>query len=208
MMWCLGVACGGARSSQPTPDDPFATNPPSALSVAPLSGQNALLLTVGALVLGDSLRPLVELEPRRAELLALANAALDSALRRDAREVTWYAPAEQRRAARGAPTLNLQPDNFHAPYLADRRAAAIADPLRAQLRGMAALTGSRIAVVPAALRLHGPPDALTATFIMVAVDTRLGSVVWRGRVSGTPQADAARAIASAAALVIAPQANR
>lgn len=207
MVWCLGVACGGPTASQPAPEDPFVTTPTGALSVASLSGQNTMLVTLGAILLGDSARPLAELEARRHALVATANLQLDSAIRRDARDVNWYGLPEQRRAARGAPTLNLQPDNFQAAYLSDRRAEAVPDPLRAQLRSMAAMTGSRLAVIPAALRLQVGAEGTTATIIVVVVDTRMGNVVWRGRVAGRPQPDAERAMASAASFVIAPQPN-
>ncbi len=197
------TACGGRATGRAAPEDPFITTGLAALPVASLAGQHTLLLTVGGVVVGDSASPLPGLQGRRAELLAWANLALDSALRRDAATVTWYGLAEQRRLARGAPTLGLQPDLIGTAFLVDRRQEVVPDPLRTQLRSLAALSGARLALAPAAVRVAGPQDALTASLLLVVVDTRVGNVVWRGRVEGPPAATPELAIANAAGRVVA-----
>jgi hypothetical protein len=201
------AACAGASGGGPVPEDPFLTTPVSSLPVGVLAGQNALLLTVGAVLVGDSAHPLAELEPRRGALMSYANGALEAALRRDAREVGWQALAEQRRAARAAPTLALQPDNLPTAFLADRRVEAVPDPLRTQVRALAAVTNSRVAVVPAAVRVTASGEGYIASLLVAAVDTRVGSVLWRGRVTGEPAPSAEEAIASAAGRLVAPPAR-
>lgn len=195
------AGCGGSRG-RASPEDPFAATPEAPLPVAAMAGRPVLLLSLGAVV-GDTGRAVRELELGRAALLEYANAALDTALRRDARGVLWHGLAEQRRAARGAPTLGLQPDNLFTAPLADRRVEQVPDPLRSQLRSLAALTGARTAVVPVALRVRAAGEALVATFLLVAVDARLGTVLWRGSVSGGPAGSVEAAIASAAGSVVA-----
>src|SRR4051794_14354815 len=109
VMIAIGVsACGGHHSRTVSPADPFAQIAVIPLSVGELAGTNVLLLPAGALVAGDSAHPLADLEPRRPALLAFANAALDAALRRDGREVSWLGLEEQRRAARRNPTLGIE----------------------------------------------------------------------------------------------------
>lgn len=151
---------------------------------------------------GDSARPLPDLEARRAALIELANAALDTAVRRDGREVTWAGLEEQRRAARRNPTLGLDPDRLATAFLVggmDR----IPDPQWAQVRSLAAITGARFAVVPAAARITGAPGSLTASFIMVLIDVRTGGVMFRARATGRAMATIEAALASAAGTVIA-----
>src|SRR5512140_3184966 len=79
------VSCRG-HSASTVPEDPIAAVPAAPLPVGSLAGTNALVLTVGGLVYGDSV---LELESQASALLEAANSELDTALRRDAREVTW-----------------------------------------------------------------------------------------------------------------------
>ena len=82
------------------------------LDLTAFSGSTVLLLTTGGVVAGDSANPIPELQSRRNALVAVANAALDSALRRDGRSVTWMGLEEQRSVARRNPTLGLDPDRL------------------------------------------------------------------------------------------------
>ncbi len=199
----LITACGGAPSSRPAPVDPFSQIPGNPIALAPLTGANVLLLTVGTVVVGDTARPLVELEGRRTALLAAANAQLDSALRRDAREVRWMGLEEQRRAARRNPTLGVDPDRLATAYLFDPAVDRVPDPLWAGVRILAAVTEARFALVPAAVRLTGAPDSLTAAYVVAIVDTRTGVVLGRTRAQGRTQRTSDLALASAAAALIA-----
>jgi hypothetical protein len=188
---------------QTSPSDPFASIAIGNLPVGTLGGTNVLLLTAGGLVTGDSGRTLPEIEASRTTLLEAANAALDSAVRRDAREVNWMGLEEQRRAARRNPTLHLEPDRFGTAYVISANMERIPDPLFGQLRSLAAVTSARYAVVPAGVRIAGTPDALTASYVIVMADARTGQVLLRFRATGRPAATPGAALASAAASVIA-----
>ncbi len=203
MMLSVAAACGGRSGPRTAPDDPFAATPVAALPMAALAGQPALLLPAGGLVVGDSGHPLPEVAARRGVLLGYANAAVDTALRRDAREVRWYGLAEQLRVARGAPTLSLDPEHFSTVHLLDRRVTHVADPLRAQLRTLAGLTNARLAVAPTVVRVTQDSGGLKADILWAAVDARVGAVVGRGRSTGAPAPTAEAAIASAAARLVA-----
>ncbi|HEY2804268.1 MAG TPA: hypothetical protein VGI92_00260 [Gemmatimonadales bacterium] len=157
-----------------------------------------LLLTTGGVVAGDATQPLPDLDARRSELLAEANAAIDTAVRRDGREVTWIGVEEQRRAARRNPTLSLEPDHFATEYLFDPKVDRIPDPLWGQLRTLAAVTSARYVVAPAAVKIFGTTGSLTAAYIVVLADARSGSVLARLRAQGhaAPTAEAALALAA------------
>ncbi len=199
----LATACGGHQAARTAPADPFAQIPANPIAMASLTGANVLLLTVGTVVVGDTARPLVELEGRRTALLAAANAQLDTALRRDAREVTWMGLEEQRRAARRNPTLGVDPDRLGTAYLFDPSVDRVPDPLWAGVRTLAAVTDARFALVPAAVRIAGTPDSLVATYVVVIADTRTGTVLGRTRAVGRAQRTPEAALAAAAAALVA-----
>jgi hypothetical protein len=203
MMTSLAISACGGRSSSPTaPIDPFAAIAVGQLPVGTLGGTNVLLLAVGGVVVGDSAQQLPDLETRRSALLGLANTLLDSALRRDGREVNWMGLDEQRRAARRNPTLGLEPDRFATSYLIDANMDKVPDPLFAALRSLAALTNARFAVVPAGVRITGTAGAYTASYILVVADARTGNIMLRIRTTGHPAATADAAMASAAAMAV------
>ena len=203
------AACGGHHVDKTKPSDPFVQIAVGSVPLASLAGTDVLLLTAGGMVAGDAAQPLPDLDARRTQLLEEANAALDTALRRDGREVTWIGLEEQRRAARRNPTLGLEPDHFATEYLFDPRVDRIPDPLWGQMRTLAAVTNARYAIVPAGVKIGGTPGALTATYIVVVADARSGGVLMRMRVLGQPSASAEAALASAAGTVIAsPLRNR
>ena len=196
------AACGGRKPSHTAPIDPFTAVAAGQLPVGTLGGTNVLLLAGGGVVVGDSAQPLPDLETRRSALLESANALLDSAVRRDGREVNWMGLEEQRRAARRNPTLGLEPDRFATSYLIGARMDKVPDPLFAQLRSMAAMTNARFAVVPAGVRITGTAGAYTASYILVVADARTGKIMLRIRTTGRPAATAEAALASAAAMAI------
>ena len=204
---CVAASCGGKKAPGVTPSDPFASVAIGRLDLTSLSGSTVLLLTAGGLVVGDSAHPIPGLEPRRHALLDSANTALDSALRRDGREVTWMGLEEQRRAARRNPTLGLDPDRLATVELFPPGLERVPDPLFGRLRQFAALTGARYAVVPAGVKLSGTMDSLTASYVIVLVDARTGTLMYRARATGRPSATAEAALSSAAATVVLSRLN-
>jgi len=200
----LGVALGcRGHSDRAAPADPFTAVALSPVPVGAFAGANVLLLAVGGVIVGDSASPLPDLLARRTALVESAYAALDTAVRRDARAVTWMGLDEQRRLARHNPTLGLDPDRFATVFLIRPELDRIPDPLWEQVRTMAAVAGARYALVPAGVKLAGSPGAIVATYVLVLADTRTGMVLWRGRVSGLPAPSAESALASTAGFAIA-----
>ena len=194
--------CGGHSAARVAPEDPFATIPIATLPVGSLAGSSALLMAVGAIVAGDSTDPLPAINAQRLALIEVANAAIDTALRRDARAINWMGLAEQRRVARRSPTLGVDPDRLPTVYLVGPRVQRVPDPLWAGMRTLVAMTGARMAIVPAVARITGHPGALTAEFMLVIVDARTGEVLWRGRSVGVPSPTAEAALASAAGAAV------
>jgi len=201
MLLASVVGCPGSHSSHTSPNDPFTRVPVSPLPIASASGSSVLLLTLGGLVLGDSV-PVPELEPRRTQLTLAAYAALDTALRRDARDVDWQGLDEQLRTARRNPTLGLEPQRFPTAYLIEPAMTQVPDPIFAEMRTLAAITGARFAVIPAGARLKKATDGYLAEYVLVVADARTGNVMWRGRALGRPAATAEAALNSAAGTVI------
>ncbi|MEK6768902.1 MAG: hypothetical protein AABY85_07945 [Gemmatimonadota bacterium] len=159
-------------------------------------------MAVGGIVVGDSSDRLAEIDARRLALIEVANAALDTALRRDAREVSWMGLPEQRRAARRSPTLGVDPDRLPTVHLAGPRVQRVPEPLWSGIRTLVAMTGARMAIVPAVVRITGHPGALTAEYVLVVVDARIGEVLWRGRVVGAASSTAEAALARAAGAAV------
>ena len=195
-------ACGGRSSSETAPLDPFNAIEVGQMPVGTFSGTDVLLLTVGGVVVGDSARPIPELDARRSALLTSANVLLDSAMRRDGREVNWMGLEEQRRSARRNPTLGIDPDRLATSYMIGGRVDKIPDPLFAQVRSLAAVTNARFAVIPAGVRITGTAGAYVASYVLVVANARSGSVMMRFRATGRAAPSAEAAMASAAASII------
>ncbi|OLC02949.1 MAG: hypothetical protein AUH46_06130 [Gemmatimonadetes bacterium 13_1_40CM_70_15] len=166
-MVALAAACAGHRADQsPVP------KPTAPLPTAALAGQPVSLFPITLVAAEDSLHWEAQLGDRHATL-AKADSVISTLIKARAPEVTWVLPEELRRAAR----------------------RAVPDPLRSQLRTLAAIAGGRYALVPAALvfrRTVAPGDGrtgpgptaspsplATAELSIVMVDVRLGRIDWR-----------------------------
>ncbi|HKW40638.1 MAG TPA: hypothetical protein VJN39_05260 [Gemmatimonadales bacterium] len=140
----------------------------------------------------------------RRAVLARCDSVIGTLLVARAPEVTWLLPGELRRAARRAPGIAPNPDQMGSAILlhgTKREPEVVPDPLRSELRTLAALAGGgggRYALVPAGLvfkRTGGqarsgmsaeqptgrPSDRPTATaeLTVVMVDVRTGRVDFR-----------------------------
>jgi hypothetical protein len=197
------AACSSGAPSHPQPLDPFGGIEVGQLPVGSLSGSKVLILVAGGVVLGDSAGSLPQLETERTAILDIANSTLDTALRRDAREVEWQGLEEQRRAVRRNPTLNLNPDRLPTAYTAAATVERIPDPLWSQIRTLAAVTGARYAVIPAAVRVTGRDSAFVGEYVIVGADARSGGIVFRARALGRPSRTLTAAFASASASLVA-----
>jgi hypothetical protein len=203
MVAALGVvACSGRSAHSTSPEDPFLTIGAAPLPVEALAGGSALLLPVGAVVLGDSAALDPALVSRRFALQAVAEAVLDTALRQNAPAVRWLGLADQRRALRMAPALGIEPDRLETGYLIGSHVDALADPLWSQLRTMEGMTGARIAIAPAGVKIERRGGSFVATYVLVMADSRTGQLQWRGRTDGAPAATVEAALKSAATAAV------
>ncbi|MGA2382162.1 MAG: hypothetical protein ABSG61_01900 [Gemmatimonadales bacterium] len=195
------AACTGRSARPTTPEDPFQAIGAAPLPIEALAGGSALLLPVGTLVLGDSAALVPELVSRRFGLLAEAEAVLDTALKHNAPAVRWLGVVEQQRALRMAPALGIEPDRLETGYLLGSRVESLTDPLWSQLRTMEGMTGARMAVAPAGVKIDRRGGSYVATYVLVMADCRTGKLQWRGRSDGAPAATPDAALRSAAASV-------
>jgi hypothetical protein len=192
------VAC----SHNPPPQHEVKAPPPTApLPTSGLSGQQVILLPLTLLAAEDSLHWEGALRDRR-QSLSRADSIVGDLLRARAPEVSWVFPDAIRRAARRAPGIAPDPDQLGTAILRAEKLPAVPDPLRSQLRTLAALAGSgggRFAMVPAALiyrrtpvvsaaknggaaKAPAPPERRgggTAELVLVLADVRTGQIDWR-----------------------------
>ncbi len=189
--WCasavLAVACGGGRSDPARPAPPAATAP---LPTMGLGGQRVMVLPLTLLVADEGLLWQDRLGPRTVAL-ALADSIVGAMLMERAPEVTWVLPAELRRAARMSAGMAGDPAQFATASLRFPAVTEIPDPLRTQVRNLAAVSRARFGLVPAALVWVASDTAAatralvngtgpgTAHLTLAIVDTRLGQVAFR-----------------------------
>jgi len=200
--WCVvasavAAACGHT-SQTPTPE------PTAPLPTAGVAAQQVGITPLTLIVAEDSLHWQALLGERRAAL-ARGDSVIGTLLKTRAPEVTWLLPDELRRAARRAPGIAPDPDQMGTALLlrGGGREEMVRDPLRSELRTLAALVGAgggRFMLVPAGLvfrRTGGPADGRsggvaarptagppvrpsgTAELTVVMVDVRTGRVGFR-----------------------------
>jgi hypothetical protein len=197
--WCVAsaavlTACSH-KSQTPTPQ------PTAPLPTAGIAAQPVGVLPLTLVAAEDSLHWAALLGERRTAL-AKADSIIGTLLKARAPEVTWLLPDDLRRVARRAPGIAPPPDQMGTAILfrpSEQKPEMVPDPLRSELRTLAALAGGgRYALVPAGLtfrRTGGPadgrsvsqhptarpPDRPTATaeLTMVLVDVRTGWVGFR-----------------------------
>ena len=191
------AGCGGKQHvEEPTPTAPLPT--------AGIAAQQVGITPLTLIVAEDSLHWQALLGERRAAL-AKSDSVIGTLLTTRAPEVTWLLPDELRRAARRAPGIAPDPDQMGTAILlrGGGREEIVPDPLRYELRTLAALVGAgggRFVLVPAGLvfrRSGGPADgrtggaaarptarppdrpSATAELTVVMVDVRTGRVGFR-----------------------------
>ena len=193
----MAAACGHT-SQTPTPE------PTAPLPTAGVAAQQVGITPLTLIVAEDSLHWQALLGERRTAL-ARGDSVIGTLLKTRAPEVTWLLPDELRRAARRAPGIAPDPDQMGTALLlrGGGREEMVPDPLRNELRTLAALVGAgggRFMLVPAGLvfrrtagladrRSEGstdrqsarPPDRPigTAELTIVMVDVRTGRVGFR-----------------------------
>ncbi len=192
---CAALAACQHRSETLTPE------PTAPLPTAGIAAQPVAVLPLTLIAAEDSLHWEAVLGERRAAL-AKSDSIIGTLLKARAPEVTWMLPDELRRAARRAPGIAPAPDQMGSAILfhpSKQQPEMVPDPLRGELRTLAALVGGgRYALVPAGLAyrrataLGGGPRSVgaqhaapllhavaTAELTIVLVDVRTGRVGFR-----------------------------
>ena len=197
--WCVVTsavltACP-RKSATPTPE------PTAPLPTAGIAAQRVGVLPLTLVAAEDSLHWEAVLGERRTAL-AQSDSIIGTLLKARAPEVTWVLPDELRRVARRAPGIAPAPDQMGTAILfhpTKQQPEMVPDPLRSELRTLAALAGGgRYALVPAGLTyrrataLGGGPGSVgaphaaplphavaTAELTVVLVDVRTGRVGFR-----------------------------
>ena len=167
--------------------------PALALLVAPLAGQPVPVLPATYLI-ADSVAGIPTV---RSAALAWADSIIGGVLESRGPEVQWVLPPALRHAARRAPATVTDPDRMGQAVLRAPKMDRIPDPLRIYMRSLAAMTNSRIMMVPAAVRFAYAPGGVRAEVDLVLADARSGGVLWRSR----PHAVAATADAALKAAI-------
>jgi hypothetical protein len=183
------------RSETLTPE------PTAPLPTAGIAAQPVGVLPLTLVAAEDSLHWEALLGERRAAL-ARCDSIIGALLKARAPEVIWMLPEELRRAARRAPGIAPAPDQMGSAILfhpTKQQPEMVPDPLRTELRTLAALVGGgRYALVPAGLTYRrtiasgGGPGGVgaqhaallqravaTAELTVVLVDVRTGRVGFR-----------------------------
>lgn len=154
-----------------------------------------MVLQIGALVYSDT--------SGQQALRASAGTTLDTALERANTGVDWVGIAEQRRAVRRNPTVAVNPDRLATETLLDPSVERVPPSLVISMRALAAMTGTRYALAPAALRFLPENGGIKATWVMVLADSRTGNIMARLRASGTGATMQEALMAASARVVVA-----
>lgn len=179
--WCLGVwalAACSAHAQDPTKPLPAVQT----LSTGTLAGQTIAVLPI-TLVVAD---PALESDTlyrsyreRRAALLR-ADSLVGAGIQARGPEVNWVLAPELRKIARRSAGFVDDPDEMGQAVLRSPKLNKVPDPLRSSLRGLVAMVGGRIALVPASVGFGPEPNGqIRADLTLVLADSRNGNILWR-----------------------------
>jgi len=188
--WC--VVTSATLAACPHKSGTLTPEPTAPLPTAGIASQQVAVLPLTLVAAEDSLHWETVLGERRVAL-AKSDSIIGTLLKTRAPEVSWLLADELRRVARRAPGIAPAPDQMGTAILfhpSRQEPEMVADPLRSELRTLAALAGGgRYALVPAGLtfrRKSQPPPApppgrliATAELTVVLVDVRTGRVGFR-----------------------------
>jgi hypothetical protein len=170
------LACSLHAQNEPRPLPPTV-----ALSTAALSGQTVSVLPITLVAADPALDTSSAYAPyqdRRASLLR-ADSLIGEALQARGPEVHWVLPPELRKIARRSAGFVDDPDEMGQAVLRSPRMTKIPDALRSSLRGLIALAGGRLALVPASLGFTPENGQVRADLTLVLGDGRSGKILWR-----------------------------
>jgi len=204
----LALGCGGGKTDAGQSPTPLPTAP---LPAVGLAGQRVMLLPPTLAIAADALGWQGHFSDRRTTL-GRSDSVIGRLLTERAPEVTWVRSAELHRAVQLSAGMAGDPEQLPLAVLRGAQVVEVPDPLRGQLRTLAAVARARFGLVPAALvwvradtaaaarAVVQGSGAATAELTLVLVDTRLGQVVFRTVARGAgddPWTALARAVRAA-----------
>lgn len=183
--WCIGLvallACRLNAQDGPKPESPVTT-----LATAPLAGQTITVLPLTLVVADPALESDTLYAAYRDRRLALlrADSLVGAGFQARGPEVNWVFPPELRKLARRSAGVVDDPDQMGQAILRGRM-ERVPDRLRSSIRGLVAVAGGRMAMVPASLGF-GPESngRIRADLTLVLVDSRSGKILWRSLAHG------------------------
>jgi hypothetical protein len=188
----IAAGCG----HKPPPQAGAVTPLTAPLPTTGLSGQQVILLPLTLVAAEDSLHWDAMLANRRATL-ARADSVVGELLQARAPEVTWVMPSEVRNAARRAPGIATDPEQLGTAVLRVQKLTVVPDPLRGQVRTLAALAGGgggrHVLFLVALIYRRAPPGPGAARpaagtglaeLALVLADIRTGRIEWRTITTG------------------------
>jgi hypothetical protein len=152
------------------------------LATAALAGQTVAVLPLTLVVADPTLESdslYARYKNRQAAVLR-ADSLIGEAFLARSPEVTWVLPPRLRKIARRAAGVVDDPDQMGQAILRSPKMEKVPDPLRSSIRGLVALAGGRLALVPASLGFGPEPNGqIRADLSLVLTDSRSGKVLWR-----------------------------
>lgn len=185
----IALAACGARNEK-APPVPAATPAPV------LTGQTVMIFPVQ--------RGNVPVADPQLQHFTLATDKLDAELAywlpQTATNVKWTLPAAIQRAITRSPSLAVDINNLAITSFQRAEVKRIGDPLFGDLRKLAAVLDTRLAVIPiAAERIGTNPQTARVQVATAVIDAMNGMVIWFGVIEGDAEATSEEAgIASAA----------
>ncbi|TDJ56027.1 MAG: hypothetical protein E2O47_03080 [Gemmatimonadetes bacterium] len=182
----LGCGGGGGQFDEPERPAPEELEAIKGIQLRAelFAGQDIPVLPI-TLVVPDSSLAAGELFQHRDVLLKWTDSIIQFKLENRAPDVGWKFPPELRRLALRSPGIIPDPDRMGQSVLRTPALNTVPDPFRSNLRTLVAVTGGRLAFVPAAAVFRQPePGVVEASLMIVMADSRTGRVVWRSLAVG------------------------
>jgi hypothetical protein len=201
-VWFLPLGACAAQAQNPSPPLP----PTRALATAALAGQTIAVLPLTLVAADPELESdsLYSFYRDRRTALLRADSLVGKGFQERSPEVNWVLPPQLRKIARRSAGFVEDPDEMGQAILRSPGMDKVPDPLRSSIRGLVALAGGRMALVPAAVGFGPEPDGrVRADLSLVLTDSRSGKVLWRTLAYGRGSSpDAALTAAVAAVLPV------
>jgi hypothetical protein len=176
---CLLVSCAAPIQAQR--EEPKLP-PVRTLATGPLAGQTIAVLPLTLVVADPALESdsvYASYRDRRSALLR-ADSLVGKGLQDRGPEVNWVLPPQLRKIARRSGGFVEDPDQMGQAILRSPNMEKVPDPLRSSIRGLVAVAGGRMALVPAAVGFGPEPNGqIRADLSLVLADSRSGKVLWR-----------------------------